>query len=86
MEEAKVVNERDLKKQKEIEERMRATVAEDLALFMEEHQTKESTKEVKISHEEHAKRIKKSAEKAKKETEQATDDLFADIASQLGSK
>ena len=84
--EAKVVNERDLKRQKEIEEMMRATVAEDLALFMEEHKEKEDTKEVKVSHEEHARRIKESAEKAKNEAEKATDDLFADIASQLGSK
>ena len=82
--EAKVMNEEDLRRQKEIEEEMRKKTAEDLAEFMQEQAAQEKEKPKTVDSADHSKRIKERAEAAKKEAEQATDDLFADIASQLG--
>ena len=79
---ARVINEEELKRQKEIAEEMRAQVEADLAEFME--QQKDEDKDKVVAHSDHIKRIKERANAAKREAEKATDDLFADIASQLG--
>jgi CRP-like cAMP-binding protein len=81
--EAREVNEEELRRQKEIEEEMRKHTAADLEDFMEEHKEKEKSKPKVVDAADHAKRIKASADDAKKTAEEATDDLFSDIASQL---
>jgi len=83
--EVKEVNEEELRRQKELEEEMRKHTAADLAEFMEEHEEQEKSKPKVVDSADHAKRIKESADAAKEEVEKATDDLFADIASQLGN-
>lgn len=80
----RVLNEEEIKKQKEIEERMRGQIESDLASFVAEHQKEEEGKVQVIAHSDHIKRIKERAAAAKKATEQSTDNLFSDIASQLG--
>ncbi|HSR63527.1 MAG TPA: cyclic nucleotide-binding domain-containing protein [Gammaproteobacteria bacterium] len=81
---AREVNEQELQRQKEDQERMKAQVEEDLAQFMEEQRHQTETTDKVVAHADHVKRIKERAEAAKKAAAKATDDLFADIASQLG--
>ena len=81
---ARELNEEELQRQKEEEERIRKEVESDLAEFAEEFEEQEKAKSTVEVQADHAKRIKQRAEAAKKEAEKATDDLFSDIASQLG--
>ncbi len=84
IEEAKVVNEQELLRQKEEEERMRKQVAEDLAEWVEEHGVETRKADTVVAHSDHVKRIKERADAARMQAEKATEDLFSDIASQLG--
>jgi len=81
---AREVNEQELQRQKEEQERMKTQVEEDLAQFMAEQREQSETTDKVVAHADHVKRIKERAEAAKKAAAKATDDLFADIASQLG--
>ena len=80
---ARELNEEELQRQKEEEARIRKEVEADLEEFMEDYEEQEKERTKVVVHVDHAKRIKDRAEAAKKEAEKATDDLFADIASQL---
>ena len=83
---ARELNKEELQRQKEEEERIRKEVEADLAEFVEDFEEQEKSKANVVVPADHAKRIKERAEAAKKEAEKATDDLFADIASQLGQE
>lgn len=81
---AREINKEELQRQKQIAEEMRAQVESDLAEFMEQQQEEDKDKDKAVAHSDHIKRIKERAAAAKREAEKATDDLFSDIASQLG--
>lgn len=81
---AREINEQELQRQKEIAEQMRAQVEADLEEFMEQQDEEKEDKNTEVAHSDHIKRIRERATAAKREAEKATDDLFADIAAQLG--
>jgi len=83
IEEVKEVNVQELQRQKEEEEKLRQQVEAELAEFMEDYEDQAKERTVVVAHADHVKRIKEKSEQARKETENATDDLFSDIASQL---
>ncbi|MCK5668750.1 MAG: hypothetical protein KAI15_06665 [Gammaproteobacteria bacterium] len=53
--------------------------------WIEEEDERQGQFEDKVSQAEHIKRIRERAEAARKKTEEAADDLFADIADQISS-
>ena len=82
-EEARRINEEDLVKRYEIEEETRRSLEQDLEQF-KEHLAQEEKKFASISSQlEHMKRIRKRASEAKVATQQHTDNLLTDVASQL---
>ena len=82
-EEARRINEEDLVKRYEIEEETRKSLAQDLDQF-KEHLAQEEKKFASISSQlEHMKRIRKRADEAKVASQQHTDNLLTDVASQL---
>jgi cAMP-binding proteins - catabolite gene activator and regulatory subunit of cAMP-dependent protein kinases len=83
---AKVINAQELQKSKEEEGRLQNQIASDLMEFSAEQKQQEETPEQIVAHADHLKRIKACAEAAKQKTEQATRNLFDDVAAQLGSK
>ncbi len=83
IEEVKEVNVQELQRQKEEEEKLRQQVEAELAEFMEDYEDQAKERTVVVAHADHVKRIREKSEQARKETENATDDLFSDIASQL---
>ena len=86
IEAAKEVNEQELIRQKVEEERLRQQVASDLAEFVEDQKEQEESLEKVVANVDHIKRIRERAAAAKKEAEKATNNLFADVAAQLGKK
>ncbi|MBI1731376.1 MAG: cyclic nucleotide-binding domain-containing protein [Gammaproteobacteria bacterium] len=82
-EEARRINEEDLVKRYEIEEETRKALEQDLEQF-KEHLHQEEKKFASLSSQmEHMRRIKKRADEARQATEQRTDNLLSDVASQL---
>ena len=82
-EEARRINEEDLVKRYEIEEETRKSLEQDLDQF-KEHLAQEEKKFASISSQlEHMKRIRKRADEAKVASQQHTDNLLTDVASQL---
>ena len=85
VEAARRINEEDLVKRYEIEEETRKSLEKDLEQF-KEHLAQEEKKFASISSQlEHMKRIRKRADEAKVATQQHTDNLLTDVASQLRS-
>ena len=86
IEAAKEVNEQEIIRQKVEEERLRQQVAADLVNFDEEQKQKQQEEGMDkvVAHADHIKRIKERAAAAKKEAQKATENLFADVAAQLG--
>jgi CRP-like cAMP-binding protein len=84
-ESAKEENEQDLARKKEEEEALRAQLEADVAAFEDEHKESGSVTQVQ-SQQEHMKRIMERAKAAEEEARGATDDLLADISSQLGGE
>ena len=83
VEAARRINEEDLVKRYEIEEETRKSLEKDLEQF-KEHLAQEEKKFASISSQlEHMKRIRKRADEAKVATQQHTDNLLTDVASQL---
>ena len=83
VEAARRINEEDLVKRYEIEEETRKGLEKDLEQF-KEHLAQEEKKFASISSQlEHMKRIRKRADEAKVATQQHTDNLLTDVASQL---
>jgi CRP-like cAMP-binding protein len=83
---AKVVNEEELQRQKEEEERIQKEIQADLAEFKDDYEEQEKSRTHVVVQTDHVKRIKERASAAKHDAEKATDDLFADIAAQLGQE
>lgn len=79
----KEVNEEDLLKQKEEEEKLNRQMEVDLSNWKEEEVEREKQFEGKISQVEHIKRIKESVETARKKAQKSTENLFSDISSQI---
>ncbi len=80
---ARRINEQDLKQRYVIEEETRKNLEQDLEQF-KEHLAQEEKKFASISSQlEHMKRIRKRADEAKMATQQHTDNLLTDVASQL---
>jgi len=82
---AKEGNEEDLLKQKEEEENLNKQMQAELNDWIEEEDERQEQFEDKVSQAEHIKRIRERAEAAKRKTEEAADNLFADIADQISS-
>ncbi len=80
---AKEGNEEDLLKQKEEEERLNRQMEAELSDWKEEEVEREKQFEGRESQAEHIKRIRERTEAARKKTQEAADDLFADIAGQI---
>lgn len=81
--EAVQLNEEDLRKQAEEEEKLKQQLEEDLQDFIEEHEEQVKKVSDKFSGTDYMKRIKERAEAARKDAEDATESLFADVASML---
>lgn len=83
---AKVINAQELQKRKEEEVRLQQQIASDVMEFSAEQKQQAETPKQIVAHAEHQKRIRASADAAKQKTEQATRNLFDDVAAQLGAK
>ena len=86
IEAAKEVNEQELIRQKVEAEKLKQQVADDLADFDEEQKQEQEGMDKVVAHADHIKRIKERAAAAKREAQKATDNLFADVAAQLGKE
>ena len=82
---AKEGNEEDLLKQKEEEERLNRQMEAELNDWKDEEVEREKQFEGRESQAEHIKRITEHSEAAKKKSQDAADNLFADIADQISS-
>ncbi len=80
---ARRLNEEDLVKRYEIEEETRKALEQDLDQFKEQLAQEEKKFASISSQMEHMRRIKKRADEAKMATQQHTDSLLSDVASQL---
>ena len=86
MEAVRVMNEQELSRRRAEEEKLRKQVEADLSTFVAEYEKQAKKTDKVVAHTDHIRRIKERAELAKKETEKSTDNLFSDIAAQLGEK
>lgn len=81
---ARKMNEEDIARKVALEQEMRKQLEADLKGFKQELDAEDKKFGNVRAQMEHMRRIKGKADEAKKATQQATDNLFADIAAQLG--
>ena len=80
---AKEINEEDLLRQKEEEKKLNKQMAAELSEWKEEEGVRQEQFEGKESQAEHIKRIRECAEEARNKIQESTENLFADISSQI---
>jgi CRP-like cAMP-binding protein len=80
----KEVNEEDLLKQKGEEEKLNRQMQAELNDWIDDDERQDQFKD-SVSQAEHINRIREHAEAARQKTEEATDNLFSDIADQISS-
>ena len=80
---AKILNEEGMTKHTEELNRLRDEVQQDLQNFIQEHEELENASPKFETDPEYMKRLQEKAEEARRQEAEATDNLFADISSQL---